>query len=156
MGRTLHYFEWKRSWWLSLRSDREQSTTPPPTDVCQGLCAYAYHQAHVYEMLITSFANQWQGTLTPHGLSRDWLPRYPVATDPLSTQPSRGHSRPTAPELSLTPVSKPPIQEGSLSSLSMVPLPSDVSVHPPMEDGTESDSNSDYIIDEGEGFDFDD
>ena len=29
MGRTLHYFEWKKSWWLFLQSEQAQSNTLP-------------------------------------------------------------------------------------------------------------------------------
>jgi hypothetical protein len=99
MGRTLRYFEWKKKQWASLRSERERTTTPPPLDVQQGLYAYSYRQIHVYETLVVSFANRWRKLLTLHGLGKDWLHRYPVATDPLSTRATRGHgggkSKPT-------------------------------------------------------------
>ena len=29
MGRTLRYFQWKKSWWISLQSSQEQSANPP-------------------------------------------------------------------------------------------------------------------------------
>ena len=89
MGRTLRYFEWKKSRWLSLQSQREQSTNRPSTEVIQGLRAYAHRQAHIYETLITSFSNHWRGLLTTHGLGLGWLLRYPLAPDPPSAQPSQ-------------------------------------------------------------------
>ena len=92
MGYTLCYFEWKKSWWLSLQLEREQSTDPPPIEVSHGLHTYAQCQAHVYDMLIVSYSNQWRGTLTTHALSLDWLHQYPIVADPLSVGPSRGHS----------------------------------------------------------------
>ena len=82
MGRTLRYFEWKQSQWLSLQSSREASATPPSTDVQRGLQAYARRQANIYEMLVVSFANQWRKALTSHNLHPPWLSRYPAAPDP--------------------------------------------------------------------------
>ena len=130
MGRTLSYFQWKKSQWLSRRPLQEQSpppsptvqvtvapstttpltptpstvtsstaiplvATPPPIEGQRGLNAYAYRQAHTYKMLTVSFANRWRGILVPHGLGAGWLHQYPVAADPLSTRPTRGHSQPT-------------------------------------------------------------
>jgi len=155
MGRTLRYFEWKKSMWLSLRSDREQSANPPPIEVQRGLCAYAHRQAHVYETLIVSFANRWRNLLVHHGLG-SWLCNYPVATDPLSTGPSRGHHSQPVAEPEPTLVSNPSIQSGSLSSPPPAPTLGIDPTDPPLESESESDDNGDYIIDEGEEFDFED
>ena len=162
MGRTLRYFEWKKSLWLSLQSIREQSAAPPPTEVCLGLRAYAYRQAHVYETLIISFVNRWRRLLVPHGLGADWLPRYPDATDPLSTKPSRGHFKPRAGNPNLS------IQVDSAASSSLGPLP-DAKVDAELteedveggnysdaEGDGHSDDDTEYIVDYEEGFDFDD
>lgn len=94
MGRTLRYFEWKRSWWLSLLSERAQSDSPPPADVQRGLQAYAHRQSSIYSTLIVSFANRWRKILLSHKLRPTWLSQYPDVMDPLSSGPSRGHSRP--------------------------------------------------------------
>ena len=37
MGRTLWFFEWKRSWWQSILSERSRSSNPPPPDVQDGV-----------------------------------------------------------------------------------------------------------------------
>lgn len=88
MGRTLRYFEWKRSWWLSLHSEREKSNTPPPASVQRGLRAYARRQANMYNTLITSFATQWRKSLVSRNLQPVWLPQYAaVAENPNSTPP---------------------------------------------------------------------
>ena len=57
MGRTLRYFGWKNSQWLSRQFSRTQSASPPPIEVQRGLHAYSCRQAHIYETLITSFVN---------------------------------------------------------------------------------------------------
>jgi hypothetical protein len=77
MGRTLRYFEWKKSWWLSLRSERAGSDTPPPADVQRGLHAYACRQANIYEGLIALFASQWRKLLDSQELTPGWLTKYP-------------------------------------------------------------------------------
>ena len=77
MGRTLHYFDWKRAWWLSLESRREESSTPPLTSVQHRLQAYAHHQANIYVTLIAVFAKQWR-TLASHVLQPAWLSDYPA------------------------------------------------------------------------------
>ena len=125
MGRTLLYFKWKQAQWLSLQFDREQSTSPPPIEVQRGLHSYARRQAHIYKTLVISFANRWRAILTHHGLGSGWLHSYPIDTDPLSVRPSRGHCR------------------------SEDPLATD----PPLESGSESDDNGDYVIAEEEEFD---
>lgn len=73
MGRTLHYFEWKRSWWLSVVSEREKSGSPPTADLQRGLEAYAHRQAKVYEDLMISFALRWRETLFTHGRHPAWF-----------------------------------------------------------------------------------
>ena len=79
MGRTLCYFKWKKSWWLSLRNERANSSTPPPADVQRGLHAYACRQANVYDNLITSFAGRWGKVLVSHKPRPGWLAQYPAA-----------------------------------------------------------------------------
>ena len=91
MGRTLRYFEWKQSWWLSLESARSGSQKPPPEVVQRGLEAYAHRQANIYRTLVTSFANRWRKTLISHKLNPSWLSRYPTVADPLSPQPQHVH-----------------------------------------------------------------
>lgn len=156
MGRTLRYFEWKRSWWLSLPSDREQSVVPPPIEVQRGLYAYACRQAHVYETLITSFVNRWRRLLVLHGLGSDWLRDHPIAIDPLSARPSRGHRSQPVAEPDPTPVSDPSTQAGSQSSQSRVPVLDTDATDSPIESESENGDDSDYVIEEGEEFDFED
>lgn len=156
MGRTLRYFEWKKTWWASLQLEREKSATPPPLDIQQGLCAYAYRQIHVYDTLIVSFVNRWRNTLVFHGLGINWLHRYPLAIDPLSTQPSRGHPKPAVPELHPSPAGNLSTQVDPPSSSSLPLSPNvDFGIDPPMESDAESSGGSDYHI-EDEEYDFDD
>ena len=156
MGRTLRFFEWKKTWWASLQSEQEKTATPPPLDVQKGLHAYAYRQIHVYETLIVSFVNWWRKLLVLHGLGANWLYRYPVAIDPLSTQPSRGHLKPKAPKSHLAPASNLPTQvDPSSSSCLDSPLNIDFGTDPPIESDVESDGDSNYQIGDEE-YDFDD
>ena len=152
MGHTLRYFKWKKTWWLSLQSKREKSSNPPPTGVQQGLHAYTYHQAYIYEMLIISYANRWQHLLTIHGLGWSWLRCYPVAADPLSARPSHGQRQPKA-KLNPTSVGNPSTQMDC--SPLKTPLDTDADVDSPMEDSQESEDDSDYVFDEEEDYDFD-
>ena len=85
MGRTLRYFEWKKSWWLSLQSERAKSENPPPGDVQRGLYAYARRQAEVYDALVLLFATQWRELLTSHRLNPSWLAQYADPTNHRST-----------------------------------------------------------------------
>ena len=156
MGHTLCYFEWKKTSWTSLQSEQEKSAIPPPLNIQQGLHVYACHQIYVYDTLIISFVNRWRKLLTLHGLSTNWLHRYPIAVDPLSTKPSCGHSKPTALEPHLIPACNPSTQVNSTSSSSQLPpLNIDFGTDPPMEGNVESDDGSDYDI-EDEVYDFDD
>ena len=147
MGRTLSYFEWKRSWWLSLQSERESSSSPPPASVQRGLRAYAHRQAKVYEILIYSFANKWRKSLNSHKLYPAWLSRYPATANPYD------HSQPETEPKSTDP--PPPL-----------PLNNDTSTPPADEmdtgdndndndngdDGNNSDD--DYVVDDAEAFEF--
>jgi len=154
MGRTLRFFEWKKSEWLSLRSSRALSNSPPPIEVQRGLRAYSSRQVYIYDTLIVSFVNLWRKFLVPNNLGSEWLRQYPVATDPLSTGPSRGHSRPTA-DPGLTPASNVSAQADSPPSPSpVIPPITDINTDPPMEDDAESGDDSDYAIDEEEESDF--
>ena len=81
-----------------------------------------------------------------HGLGSDWLHQYPVAIDPLSTKPSRGHSRPKAkPEL--IPVGGPSTHTNPSSSSSPAPL-SDSDTGTSLDDDSEGDDDSDYLVEE--------
>ena len=182
MGRTLSYFQWKKSQWLSLRPIQEQSAppspttpaaitpltttsltptpptptsstaipsaaTPPPIEGQRGLNAYACRQAHIYEMLTVSFANRWRGILVPHGLGAGWLHQYPVAADPLSARPTRGHSQPMVQP-------DPALLVGNAPVLATPPLHPELETDQPIESDTESDNDADYNFD-GEESDFD-
>lgn len=156
MGRTLRYFEWKKSWWLSLRSERAESNTPPPADVQRGLDAYACRQANVYEVLIASCANQWKKLLASQGLTPDWITGYPATTDSLPFHPSTRHS-PEQNRLAANPTndkssdmdceSNQPIPSPPHGEDLDAPLTSDVENH---------DEDNEYTIDEAEVFDIDD
>ena len=95
MGRTLRYFEWKKTFWLSCQASREKLPTPPPTEVCQGLRAYAYRQADVYETLIALFVKRWKKVLVPNSLGAGWLSRYPDTPDLPSLKKPRVQPDPT-------------------------------------------------------------
>ena len=147
MGRTLRYFEWKEALWRSLRSEREASDAFPPTDLQQGLRAYACRQVYVYQTLVISFVNQWRGFLVLHHLGSDWLHRYP-----LPTQPSRDNPQPRAEPMPIPATNLP--TQGDLSSSPSDHLSrSGADVDPPMEDDAESDADGDHV-NEGEGHDF--
>ena len=160
MGRTVRYFEWRKSWWLSLRSTREESASPPSSAVCQGLHAYSSRQAHVYGTLVTSFVTRWRKLLVPHGLGSEWTSKYSTTADFPSAKPSRCESITPKPSSTLT--CDPPAQVDS-SSLPPPPLPPSVlfsdetEVDPPMDIAGDSDDEDDdnYVV-EDDDFDFDD
>ena len=133
--------------------------------------AYACRQAHVYETLTISFVNRWRGLLVAHGLGTAWLRQYPVAVDPLSSQLSRGHPKLKSPEFNNIPTRDPSLPTNPPSSSTTIPQPdfpqpgssatalsphADTSVDPPLDSDEESDSGSEYFINEDEGLDFDD
>ena len=149
MGRTLNYFKWKQGWWLSLASERAKSDNPPPMAVQRGLRAYAHRQARIYETLIISFTSRWRKALISHGFSPSWLSQFPDTVDPLSSRPSRGHSRLNT-EAALDATNESAQTECEL------PLPdtqqtSEIIDAPLGEEDT--DEEEDYVIDEVEGFD---
>ena len=151
MGRVLLYFEWKRSRWLSLQSEREQSDSPPPADVQQGLRAYAHRQANVYDTLIHSFADRWRKTLRSRGLRPTWLSQYPATPDP--PQQHQDHSQPAT-----DPKSTHTAHNSSLSS----PLLHNEDMDVPLNDENDNDngdgsdddgdSGDEYIVDDTELF----
>lgn len=157
MGRTLAYFKWKQSQWLSMASERAKSDSPPPADVQRGLSAYAHRQAKIFETLTVSFAGRWRKSLLAHGLSPLWLSQYPDIPDPLSSRPSRGHSRPTA-------KAAPDATTDSAQDDSTLPLPAtqqdseavDVSLSDVDIDDEDIDDDEDYVVGELEGFDVED
>jgi hypothetical protein len=164
MGRTLRYFEWKKSDWLSLQSAREKSHSPPPVEICRGLRAYAARQARVYEDLKTSFVKRWRKVLMPHKLGSEWLCRYPAAADPPTPKKSRVRSQPVAPEPIPSPAGSPPPQVNPLPfSLPVLLIDDSAETDAPMDSGTETDNDDnrdddddDDWIDEDDQFDFDD
>jgi len=160
MGRTLLYFKWKQSQWLSLKSERAKSSSPPSADVQRGLRAYALRQANIYETLIVSFVSRWRKTLLSLELSPAWLSQYPHTVDPLSSRPSRGHSKPT-----MKPTADPANGEDQTNGKSPQPGPgpphsspkqASEAVDAALASDTELDDEEDgeYIVDEVEGFDF--
>ena len=149
MGRTLRYFEWKKSWWHSLQSERGTSDSPPPVSVQRRLQAYTLCQANVYEILTVSFVSRWKKTLLslPHHLRPAWLTRYPVTADP------QDHSQPGAHSKSAHMIPKP------LSSPSP-PFHTDVTGAPPTsemevsDDGDDNDGSEDDDGDDSDGDDY--
>ena len=159
MGRTLRYFEWKKSWWLSLQSIREQSPSPPSNEVCLGLRAYSSRQANVYSALISSFSTRWRKLLVPLGLGVKWTSRYPTATDSPLAKPS--HHTSAAAEPTPTPTCSPPTQVDPLLPSPFPPLSlvsDEADVDPPMEIVADSDNDDDdeYVVEGDDEFDFDD
>ena len=142
MGRTLCYFEWKKSWWLSLQNERANSSIPPPADVQRGLHAYACRQANVYDNLITSFASQWRKVLVSHKPRPHWLSQYPAAVNP---QPNTGSP---ANDESATMDCEPPLSSPSLTSCN------EGLFDPLLITDAETDDESD--VDYTEDFDIDD
>lgn len=148
MGRTLAYFKWKQSQWLTMASERAKSNSPPPVDVQRGLAAYAHRQASIFETLIISFASRWRKSLLSHGLSPVWLSQYPDTVDPLSSRPSRGHSQPKADTTSDA------TNESTQNSLPAAHKDSET-IDAPLDDA-DTEEEEDYVIDEVEGFDLED
>ena len=145
MGRPLQYFEWKRSWWLSLRSEREESELPPPAAVRHGLRAYAYRQANVYDTLVHLFANQWRKTLVSHKLYPTWLSRYPATGDP------QDHSQPmTNPNPAQTAHKPSPSRPSQNDGMEI----SDTDNDDYGDDGDNGDDDE-YVFNDAEMFEFD-
>jgi len=156
MGRTLLYFEWKKSWWLTLESKRANSSSPPPADVQRGLRAYAHRQASIYETLITSFASRWRKSLLSHELNPTWLSQYSNVTDPLPSRPSRGHSKLTQIKSTADASNNGSTQTGcELPPLGPQITPEQVD-EPLASDVETDDEDDDYVVDEVERFDFED
>ena len=157
MGRTLNYFRWKRSWWLSLASERAKSDSPPSPGVQRGLDAYAHRQASIYETLIASFASRWKKTLLSHGLSPVWLSEYPDTVDPLSSRPSRGHPQPKTNATADTTTHKPGQTECDPPPPATQAAPETIDA--PMVGDTDTDDDDDdddYVVGEVERFDLED
>ncbi|KAF9781860.1 hypothetical protein BJ322DRAFT_1010483, partial [Thelephora terrestris] len=133
MGRTLSYFEWKRSWWLSLQSEREMSDSPPPASVQRGLRAYAHRQANIYDTLIHSFADKWRETLKAHNLYPAWMSRYPATAHP------HDHSQPGT----------EPNDDGDNGNNN------DNNNDDDDDDDDGNNSDGDYVFDDADAFEFD-
>jgi hypothetical protein len=156
MGRTLRYFEWKKSWWLSLQSIREQSASPPQIEVCRGLHAYSLRQADLYRTLISSFATRWRKLLVSHKLGTEWIGRYPSAADSPSTElrtasgPRTALARDQETQADSQPPSPPVVASDK------------VEVDPPMEFDAVSDEDEDDddnytdVTEDDEEYDLDD
>ena len=143
MGRTLCYFKWKRAWWLSLQSQREESESPPPASVQRGLRAYAHHQANVYTTLIHSFVSQWRETLDFHDLRPTWLSDYP---------PSSDHSQPATKSKSTCLKRKaPPSHDGNADT----PPTSDMETGDQDNGGSSNKDDNNSNDDEDDGSDYD-
>jgi len=82
MRRTLEFFKWKSSWWLSLQDARMDSATPPDPQIQHGLRAYTRHQASIYSSLVDTYMNHWRKFLVEHSLGTEWLKLYPVVSPP--------------------------------------------------------------------------
>ena len=179
MGRTLRYFEWKRSWWLSLQSVRARSESPPPAEVQRGLQAYAHRQANIYQTLITSFVTRWRKTLIALELNPPWLSRYPTTVNsPSPSPPQQGHPQqetesiagvvdPEASHTALRSPSSPSQHHGDDTTPTIdmevddasgdtdAPLANDVETDNGNDDD-DDDDDEEYIVDEMEAFDADD
>jgi len=153
MGRTLNYFRWKQSWWLSLGSEHSKSDHPPPEDVQRGLSAYTHRQAAIYETLIVSFASRWRKSLVSHDFRPIWLSQFPDTADPLPSQPSRGHSRPETKAAPTATDNESTQTESDLSLL--VTQPASETIDAPLSE-EDIEEEEDYVIDEEEGFDVED
>ena len=149
MGHTLRYFEWKKNRWLSLRSERAESNTPPPADVQRDLDAYACRQANIYEGLIISFVNWWRKLLASYKSTPDWLTKYPATVDPPSLHPSTrlpsAQTRPGtgAANESLDMVCEPPHHPSPTE-------PSGEDLDRPLVSEVETDDDDDYTIDKAD------
>ena len=165
MGRVLLYFEWQRSRWLSLQSEREWSDSPPPADVQHGLRAYAHRQANVYDTLIHSFADRWKKTLLSHGLRPTWLSRY--SASPTSLQQHQDHSQPGIDPKSAHVACDPPSPSLPTYEDTDSPLVNDVEAgngndgndhdhDHNYEDNDNDDNGGEYVVDDAELFDVED
>ena len=145
MGRTLRYFEWKRDWWLSLKP--ESSDSNHPSQIRDGLCAYACRQSHLYDNLVTLYVTHWRTYLTSHSLGSSWLGKYAShaasCTSLIPSHPSRTRQEvdadPGSTATTVSALSKPP---SNLQLLVDSPLDSG------SEDGVGRDNN---VISDTEG-----
>ena len=156
MGRTLRYFEWKKTSWLSLQSVREESSKPPAIEVCRGLRAYACRQAHVYETLVASFVKRWRKVLEPHKLGETWLQQYPAPDDSPPAKKQRVQCSPMTPE-PIPSSAGGPSQADPVSSSLPPPVLGDDTIDPPMDTRTESNGSDDdsYYDDDSDYYDYD-
>ena len=95
MRRTLEFFKWKSSWWLSLQDARMDSATPPDPQIQHGLRAYARRQASIYSSLVDTYVDHWRKFLVEHSLGTEWLKLYPVVSPPAAKSiPTEGLDKP--------------------------------------------------------------
>ena len=156
MGRSLKYFEWKKSWWQSISSERAQSNDPPPPIIQDGLRAYALRQSDTYDRLVALFVNHWHGFLSAHSLGSSWIGNYPLSTYPAPPAgPRRGHRQldaglstttktPQGPRTPLETTS--PIPQESMSQPNPLVSTFDDNTDAPLDSGSsdEDDEDSDY------------
>ncbi|KAI0644979.1 hypothetical protein C8Q79DRAFT_1001590 [Trametes meyenii] len=78
MRRTLVSLEERATSWEAIIEKWAQlhSTTPTPTDVLDGLRAYAYRQASIQRGLISRFATMWLPQLSKLGIQTKWASNY--------------------------------------------------------------------------------
>jgi len=163
MGRTLRYFEWKRSWWQSISPERNQSNDPPALNVQDGLCAYAHRQSHMYDKLVTLFVNHWRGFLSAHSLGSSWLCNYSLDVHPVPpARPRRGHResdgdlptidsprRPTAPLETTRPLPEGNATPQKSTSSSRTPFPTpDDPTDAPLDSGSSDEGSDDDFSDD--------
>ena len=162
MGRNLKYFEWKKSWWQSISSERAQSNDPPPPIVQDGLHAYARRQADIYDRLVTLFVNHWHGFLSAHSLGSSWLGNYPLSAHPAPhAGPRRGHRQLDVGLSTTTETSRGPrtplvttslIPQESVSQPNPLVSTFDDSTDAPLDGGSsdedDEDSDHDFTLDD--------
>lgn len=73
MRRTLAYCNWKQNWWRERLNRRTI-----PTEVMDGVAAYALKQSDIWITLAESFASMWAPLIRDYNLPADWPPPYSI------------------------------------------------------------------------------
>lgn len=91
MHRTLLFFRWKAAEWRLRRDGRiPKESNPncrqmPPSDILNGLHAYAERQAAVYEAMIARCVIRWTVVLRTNNLGLEWLSEFsPIVKEPVA------------------------------------------------------------------------